>query len=81
VTLKIQVKKRMAHMPHPQLLALCLTVKRMTLMMMMMMTAGKFCHLSNLLLFLSDSKNCLDLSICLLLILLRLLTFISFSQT
>jgi hypothetical protein len=48
-----------------------LTVKRMT---WMVKTTGKFCHLSNLSLFLSNSKNCLDLSICLLLILLLLLT-------
>jgi hypothetical protein len=45
----------------PQLLTLCLTVKRMT---WMMKTTGKFCHLSNLSLFLSNSKNCLYLSIC-----------------
>jgi hypothetical protein len=61
--------------PHatPLLLALCLTVKRMT---WMMETIGKFCHLSNLSLFLSNSKNWLDLSICLL-----LLASISSSQT
>jgi hypothetical protein len=35
----------------------------------MMKTIGKFCHLSSLSLYLSNSKNCLDLSICLLLIL------------
>jgi hypothetical protein len=58
-------------MPHSQLLTLCLTVKRVT---WMMKTVGKVCHLSNLSLFLSNSKNCLDLSICLLL----LLTTISF---
>jgi hypothetical protein len=39
--------------PHatPQMLTLCLTVKRMT---WMMKSAGKFCHLSNLSLFLSS---------------------------
>jgi hypothetical protein len=41
----IQVKKKkMPHMPHPQLLTLCLRMKRMT---WMMKTTGKFCHLSN----------------------------------
>jgi hypothetical protein len=40
-------------------------------------TTGKFCHLSSLSLFLSNSKNCLDLSIFLLL----LLTSIFSSQT
>jgi hypothetical protein len=63
----IQAKKKMPHMPHPQLLTLYLTVKRMT---RMMNTTGKFCHLSSLSRFLSNSKKCLDLTICLLLILL-----------
>jgi hypothetical protein len=40
----------------------------------------KLCHLSKLSLFLSNSKNCMHVSICLLLILL-LLTSISSSQT
>jgi hypothetical protein len=41
----------------------------------------EICRLSNLSLFLSNSKNCLDLSICLLLFLLLLLTSISSLQT
>jgi hypothetical protein len=51
----IQVKKKMPHIPHPQLLTLCLTIKRMTYMMK---TTEKFHHLSNFFLFLSYSKNC-----------------------
>jgi hypothetical protein len=79
MTLVIQMKKkRMPHMSHPQLLTLCLTVKTMT---WMMKTTPKFCQLSNLSLLLSNSKNCLDLSICLFLILLVLLASISSSQT
>jgi hypothetical protein len=62
-----------AHVPHPQLLILCLTLKRMT---WTMKTTGKLCHLSNLSLFLYISKNCLDLSMCVFLILL-----LSSSQT
>jgi hypothetical protein len=55
----------------PQLFTLCLTVKRMT---WMMKTIQKSNHLSNISLFISNSKNCLDVGICLLLILLLLLT-------
>jgi hypothetical protein len=69
----IQVKKK--KMPHLQLLTLLLTVKRMA---WMMTTAGKFCHMSSLSLFLSNSKNCLDLSICLLLILFPMAYFCLF---
>jgi hypothetical protein len=58
--------------------ACCLTVKRM---IWMMKTTGKVCHLGNLSLFLSNSRNCLDLSICLLLNLLLWLTSTSSSQT
>jgi hypothetical protein len=57
--------------PHTksQLLALCLTVKRMA---WMMKNTGKLCHVSNFFVFLSNSKNCLDLSIWLLILLLLL---------
>jgi hypothetical protein len=64
--------------PHSNLLTLCLTVKRMV---WMMKTTPKFCHLSNFSLFLSNSRNCLDISICPLPILLLLLTSISSSKT
>jgi hypothetical protein len=53
-------QEKMPHVPHPQLLTLCLRVKRMT---WIMKTTGRFCHPSNLSLFLSNSKNWLDLSI------------------
>lgn len=52
------------------------TAKRMT---WMMMTTGKFYYLSSLCLFLSNSRNCLDLRMFLLLSLLPLFPVFTYS--